>query len=179
MNEERREAVEKQFQNRLRIFSSADGQKPTEKAGIALVFNKTLINAEEVVVVEVIPGQVIMAEFPLKKGKTTRVLAVYAHNDAQKNTQMWKDLEEALSQNSSIPRPDIILGDFNMVKDAVDRIPAHEDSVQTVAEWRKLKGLLKIVDGWRETFPDRVEFTYPQKETVHLKIDRIYLTEEL
>jgi len=55
------------------------------------------------------------------------ILNVYAPNTPTENEKFWRDLAESLD-SQLIPYPDILVGDFNMVKDAIDRLPSHSET---------------------------------------------------
>ncbi len=67
-------------------------------------------------------------------------------------------------------------GDFNMVEDSLDRLPAHSDQENTTDALDNLKQLLGLEDGWRNTFPQKIAFTYLQSNgsKSQSRIDRIY-----
>lgn len=74
----------------------------------------------------------------------------------------------------------MMLGDFNMVEDASDRLPAHVDQPTSVQALAALRQGLGMTDGWRLQHPDDTEYTYVQTATgSQSRIDRIYVTDEL
>jgi hypothetical protein len=178
MSKERRAEVEAAYSRRLRIFALADREKPTAQAGIAVVFNRNVITDKDARAEELIPGRVMMATFKLWGGIEVRALAIYAYNDPRQNANLWRDLQQVFEDDPDIPRPNMMLRDFNMVEDAVDRLPAHNNPEGTVTALGNLKSLLSLQDGWRETFPDQVAFTYMQGK-IHLRIDWMYMTKDL
>jgi hypothetical protein len=179
MDEDRRAETEKIHGQRLRIFASADKDKPTAKAGVAIVFNRDLLDTSQICAEEVIPGQAMLAKFQLRRGTKVIALAVYAHNNPSANAKMWGNIMQAYIDNPNLERPNMIIGDFNMVEDAIDRMPSREDQRSTVTSLQSLKTMLSLEDGWRETFPDKLEFTYMQNRNIHSRIDRIYITHNL
>lgn len=77
-------------------------------------------------------------------------------------------------------RPDVLLGDFNMVEDKIDRLPAHSDAGPTVASLRKLKEKFVMSDGWRRYHGNEKAFSFKQVATqARSRIDRIYATDSL
>jgi exonuclease III len=179
MTEERRVAIENKYSTRMRVFASPDPNNPTGKAGVALVFNKNMMSVDNIEVDVTIPGRAMMAKFPLRRGTVATLLAVYAYNDKAKNRQLWRDIEKCYDEDPSIPKPDVILGDFNMVEDGIDRLPAHDDDANMVQSFQTLKQRLNLTDGWRETFPDKVQFSYMQNGRIHSRIDRIYVSQQV
>jgi hypothetical protein len=49
-----------------------------------------------------------------------------------------------------------------MVEESLDRIPARTDPHQVADAFDDMKSYLQLVDGWRNTFPTRLEYTYTQ-----------------
>jgi exonuclease III len=73
-----------------------------------------------------------------------------------------------------------MLGDFNMVEDAIDRLPMHEEQNRSPETLRELKHMLRLGDGWRSTFPDTKAYTFHQMATgIKSRIDQIYVTNNL
>ncbi|KAH7903930.1 hypothetical protein BJ138DRAFT_979434, partial [Hygrophoropsis aurantiaca] len=100
---------------------------------------------------------------------------IYAPNDTQENEEFWVELEDKLKQT---PRPDVVLGDFNLVEDGLDRLPPHKDRERSVEALGNLKAYLGIQDGWRDENPDELAYTYTQSAAQggrQSRIDRIYV----
>ena len=77
-------------------------------------------------------------------------------------------------------RPNIMLGDFNLVEDGLDRLPCHLDDPNVVAALRNLKANLDLVNGWRCTNPDKRAYTHLHAPNVSQgHIDRIYISNKL
>ncbi|KAJ7469428.1 hypothetical protein FB451DRAFT_1091550, partial [Mycena latifolia] len=105
------------------------------------------------------------------------VLSFYSPNDPAENAQ-FLDLLESKTRN--LPKPDMVLGDFNMVEDAIDRLPHHKDPSAVTEAMMRLKAKLHIQDGWRQTFPDTKGYTFLQAATgSQSRIDRILATENI
>ncbi|KAJ7611279.1 hypothetical protein FB45DRAFT_760769, partial [Roridomyces roridus] len=92
---------------------------------------------------------------------------------------MWRD-------DVRLPLPDIVLGDWNFVEDIKDRLSGSSEN--TPPSFLRLKDLLKIEDGWRQTFSDQREYTCVQhrynaeNDTWHVsrsRLDRIYIQHKL
>jgi hypothetical protein len=68
-------------------------------------------------------------------------------------------------------------GDFNMVEDAIDRLPTHADQYSQVEALDELKSELNLKDGWRDTYPTTKAYTFHQTATgSQSRIDRFYVT---
>ncbi|KAF5313488.1 hypothetical protein D9611_008631 [Ephemerocybe angulata] len=165
---------------RLHIINSALGQR-ANAAGIAIVLNKDYTAWREEEHWVLIPGRAILVRIPWKNsgGNKRTFLAIYAPNRAKENKEMWQRLEHKF-RNSNLPRPDFMLGDFNMVEEALDRLPARTDQATVVESLRDLKSYLKLVDGWRKENGEGKAYSYLQaNSSVQSRIDRIYTREEL
>ena len=55
---------------------------------------------------------------------------VYAPNSPPDNKNFWNELDQAFNTNP-FPYLDILLGDFNVVEDAIDRLPSRNDNANT------------------------------------------------
>ncbi|KAL0562674.1 hypothetical protein V5O48_019409, partial [Marasmius crinis-equi] len=71
-------------------------------------------------------------------------------------------------------------GDTNIVEDPIDRFPVRKDPDGPTSALDDLKRELQLVDGWRETYPTKISYTYLQKATgSQSRIDRIYTRREM
>ena len=171
-------SFETAFGSRLKLFHSPL-QETRNAAGVAIVINKGLINANEIKCTTLIPGRALLVEIPWHAGSKIKVLDVYAPNDAKENEIFWEKIDEITSDDPAL-KPDIMLGDCNLVEDSLDRLPCHPDNPNAVASLGILKGNLDLVDGWRRTFPDRREYSHTHAPNASQgRIDRIYITNAL
>lgn len=107
------------------------------------------------------------------------ILAVYAPNPPQENTIFWTALWCKLLEIQH-NRIDIMLGDFNMVEEAIDRLPAHQDPVAPRTELRELCSSLSLLNSWHTSHPTSLQYTFLQTSTnSHSRIDRIYMNESI
>ena len=182
MDDFRRQKVEELFQQRLRIFATGDPDHPTGKGGVAIVLNKEIVDAATATEAIVKEGKAMSVTIHLKQGKQLTILGVYAPNDPTQNEYLWEDVHEFYNNplNRKVPRPDIMLGDFNIVEQATDRMPQHDDRRETVEKLETLKTYLRLQDGWRQLNPAEKTYTYHQKATgSQSRIDRIYASERV
>jgi ribonuclease HI/exonuclease III len=163
---------------KLKIYMSAHPDHPTRRGGIAIVINKTLIREELSSETTVVRGRALELNTTLHRGTKLRVLAVYAPNDPTENAEFWTEIRNYYNGKSY--SLDMMVGDTNMVEDAIDRLPAHLDSFPQVNAMAELKNDLGLVDGWRQTFPKKREFTFTQNNShSHSRIDRIYIAPDI
>lgn len=79
-----------------------------------------------------------------------------------------------------LPRPDIMLGDFNMTEDSIDRLPNDMDTWNTIEALGELKQLLQLTDGWRELNSEEKGYTHTvTADGSQARLDRIYATREV
>ncbi|KAH8085437.1 Endonuclease/exonuclease/phosphatase, partial [Cristinia sonorae] len=180
MTPERVADVESHLKRRVRIFMSADPDTPTARGGVAVVLNTQKVDTREATATEIVPGRAILVKVKTYKEDWLQILAIYAPNAPAENEQFWDKLDEWFEGNTN-NKPDIMLGDFNMVEDASDRMPAHADHPAATLAFEDLKGKLEIYDSWRTTYPDKSPtFTFHQPNyQVKSRLDRIYMKKEL
>ncbi|KAG1800545.1 hypothetical protein EV424DRAFT_1298107, partial [Suillus variegatus] len=78
-------------------------------------------------------------------------------------------------------KPDVMLGDFNIVEDALDRLPCRHDNEYATESLAHLKLSLDLRDGWRAENPNSLAFTFAQSHRQggrQSRIDRIYISED-
>ncbi|PPQ81141.1 hypothetical protein CVT26_011105, partial [Gymnopilus dilepis] len=168
-------SLESQFHKRMRICNSGDTAQPNSK-GVALILNKKLTTWKEATTIEIVPGRALLMMLPWKGRSLVNILAIYAPNQPQENALFWQSLENKW-QDENYPIPDILLGDFNMVEDSIDRLPVHGDNHQSVQNLQSFKELIAVRDGWRNCFPNERKYTFKQASTqARSRIDRIYVT---
>jgi ribonuclease HI/exonuclease III len=166
------------FHKRMKIFHSIDPDRPNAM-GVAIVLNKELTNYKEAKMHILTPGRAILLQTTWHANEKLNILAIYAPNAPSENEGLWVSLRNKW-QEQKIPKPDILLGDFNMVEEAIDRLPCHTDQASAIEALQEFKTLLRLQDGWRRTYPTTRAFSYIQNATgAHSRIDRIYLTEKL
>ncbi|KAG2744932.1 DNase I-like protein, partial [Suillus brevipes Sb2] len=163
---------------RIHVISSLDPARPNAK-GIAIVINKLLLGTTSIKTHVLVPGRAILATIPWQKDSVIRTLAVYAPNDPHSNHTFWELLQ---SKMRNLPRPDLMLGDFNVVEDSLDCLPPKMDNANSSNSLHQLKVLLRLKDGWRYENTDTLAYTFAQSAFQggsQSRIDRIYINEEL
>ena len=178
MNVERHSQIKKLFENKLHVLFSADSEAPTRKGGVAIVLNKRFVPTQGPDTIKtdtIVNGRALLLTLKLHEQRKLKILAIYAPNDPGKNRDFWIKLEDYFEQNPN-KKPDIMAGDFNMVEDSIDRLPAHSDQEDTTEALDNLKQYLGLEDGWRNTFPQKTDYTFLQSNgsKSQSRIDRIY-----
>ncbi|GJE94639.1 transposon TX1 uncharacterized protein [Phanerochaete sordida] len=166
-------SIQEVFGRRLEVFYSSNPDRPNAQ-GVAIVLNKELVHTTNARSSELIPGRALLVDVPWHRGRTLSIAAVYAPNVPQDNAAFWSELE-AIWQERNLPRPDLLLGDFNVVTDEIDRAPCRGDNAEAVSALLRMCRTLQVFDGWRETNPDTKKFSFSQASTgSRSRIDRIY-----
>ena len=113
-------------------------------------------------IMEINPGRAISYMINWPENTQTNLLTVYTPNAPLENAAFWNHITNSIKENLST-KPDLILGDFNMVEDAKDRLPPHPDPTSTVEAIRALKLETNLTDGWRKANPHPdCDFTFEQ-----------------
>ncbi|KAJ7719797.1 Endonuclease/exonuclease/phosphatase, partial [Mycena maculata] len=168
--------LHKIFEKRLQIYATIDPANSQSK-GVAIVVNKEISNIVGIKTNELIPGRALHLTIPWHGDSKRTVLAAYSPNDAAENARFLELLE---FKTRNLPKPDFVLGDFNMVEDLIDRLPHHKDPTAVVDAMRNLKARLHLHDGWRHTYPDIKAYTFLQSATgSQSRIDRILVTSDI
>ncbi|KAI0667434.1 Endonuclease/exonuclease/phosphatase, partial [Trametes maxima] len=175
LNKERTEAINTLFENNIKVINSEDPEKPTAAKGVAFVINKKILPNTSPKVMEIVKGQVVLLEISWSERESLKIMNIYGPNDTNENGTLWEKLE-----NEHEGRINILLGDFNIVEEAADRIPAREDGQRATKALESLKRKWGVADGWRMTNPGKRAFTFHQKNaTSQSRLDRIYIRNSL
>jgi exonuclease III len=162
----------------LKIFNYEYPDNPAAK-GIAIVLNREITNTEGVKIHYLIPGKAILAIVPWHGTQTLTVLGLYAPTESDEaKISYWNSLCN-LWLTTDLPVPDAIGGDFNLVSDAIDRLPHRTDSDAVVAAYLRFTCLMEAKDGWRQTNPDTKAYTHVSTHGTLSRIDRILVSPTL
>lgn len=142
----------------MNIIMSSNPEKPNA-GGIALILNKYLTQWNEVSSENIIPGWALMISLPWNDNNILQILTVYAPNDWADNEKYWVELLN-IWKTKKLPKPDIIMGDFNLVANAIDRHPAkhkHSGANDTLTEFLDITN---TADAWCLENPTNQSFTW-------------------
>lgn len=127
---------------------------------------------------EIIPGRAAMLTINWHNDLEVKILNIYAPaNGATINGAFWRELTSEMEQ-IKLPKPNIMMGDFNVVEDSIDRLPNRPDPASSVDPLQDLRCKLCLIDGWRTTNPTEKNFTWTDGRSLS-RIDRIYTTNRL
>lgn len=167
------------FGKRITIINSQHPTNPRSSARVAFVINKALITTKNLESVELIKGRAIAIKFKWHEENDITLINVYAPNNRAEHQDFWEKIDTC-RQARGLRHPDMLLGDFNLTEDTIDRAPAHLDNVNAIAALRNLRQCLGVKDSWRHTFPNERAFSYranSQGTQVMSRLDSIYLSD--
>lgn len=164
----------------LTVLASSDPQNVNSK-GVAFVVNQRLAAiGKNMRITVVIPGRALLLETRWHNDQSLNILNIYAPNDALENKNFWKTLEDKWADTASTyPFPDLMLGDFNLTEENIDRSNGRADNQGAVRSLRSLCNFFELTDGWRHNNSRERDFTLRHTANGHQsRIDRIYVSDK-
>ncbi|KAI1786137.1 Endonuclease/exonuclease/phosphatase [Ganoderma leucocontextum] len=175
LSAERLEVLNRVFASSLDVLNSPDPENQTAARGVAFVLNKRLMGDTTYEHKVITPGRVIELSIHWRNNVPLTIHNVYAPNTAGENEALWRSLGDAYRTDET-GGPDFLVGDFNMVENAMDRMPMRGDDSGPTTALRTLRVSADLIDGWRLENPTERAFTYLQTSTgSQSRIDRIYV----
>ncbi len=179
LTEARLENLNTLFNASMKVLGSLDDQNEAGARGVAFAVNTRIISTEDLKLTEIVPGRAAVLSFRWTGDRIVHVLNVYAPNGGADNASFWESVLDA-TRERRMRRPEIVLGDFNLVEDSLDRLPTRNDHTGAVESLQRLMAELGLSDGWRRNNPRERAFSYLQNATgSQSRIDRVYASEEL
>jgi hypothetical protein len=118
--------IDNLYARRLRVMNSSDPDRPGSSAGIAFILNRKIMNAENATMQVIIPGWAAMLSINWHQDKRINVLNIYAPNNLSDHKAFWDKIRTEW-QHLNLATPDLMLRDFNLTEDPIDRAPARPD----------------------------------------------------
>ncbi|KAH6918850.1 Endonuclease/exonuclease/phosphatase [Coprinopsis sp. MPI-PUGE-AT-0042] len=147
--------LNKQFRDQIHILNSGHPGNASNTAGIAVVINCRLVCWKRAKMKVLIPGRAILVQVPWHDtDQTLDILAVYAPNRDDENTDFWSKIK---THRNNLPKPNVMMGDMNMVEEAADRLPSKPNAESKVNAMRSLKRKLDLIDRWRNEHPSELQ----------------------
>ncbi|KAI0672125.1 Endonuclease/exonuclease/phosphatase [Trametes maxima] len=175
LSKERTERLNRLFAASMEIISSPDPDRATGAKGVAFAINKKLLGDKKVQTHIEIEGRAMTLRYPWAPGKTITITNVYAPNRESENAEFW-DVLRTKYENAPRNKPEVLLGDFNIVENPMDRIPARQDARIATEALTKILGVLNVGDSWRLAHPHEKAYTFRQNNSdSQSRLDRIYL----
>ena len=179
LTEERITELNAIFAATIKVVASIDEANASGARGVAFVLNRRLVNTEELSTYQLVPGRALGIRMPWTGGRKLTILNIYAPNDMRESAAFWEVIPHERTE-VRMPKPDILLGDFNIVEQALDRLPQRSDNEAATAALGDLILDFNLTDGWREANIGKRGFTYLQASTgSQSRIDRIYVDRPL
>ena len=179
LTEEDIKTIHDLYGRRLFVLNSQDPTAASAARGVAFVLNREIVDIKNANLTEHIPGRAATLKMKWHADTDITITNVYAPNNTRENEVFWSSLKD-MKQSGHLPKADIMLGDFNLVEDALDRLPVREDPQGPQTALRELLTELRLHDGWRITEPTTRDYTFPQRtSTTRSRLDRVYLSSEL
>ncbi|EIW60975.1 DNase I-like protein, partial [Trametes versicolor FP-101664 SS1] len=185
LTKERQASIKSMFKGRLKILFTEHPESPTRKEGVAVVINKSQMNAANTKVVVVVAGRALQVTVQCLGGDELRVLCIYAptSDGVAERQGFYQKVEEFYTENPDIPKPHLMAGDFNNTEEYLDRIPVAEpDASLASLDNLKVSLGLMLADGWRMTHPNTRAYTFHRGTGANAtcsRLDRIYTTCEI
>ena len=169
------------FSKKMEIYNSEDPNAPRATAGVAFVINKTLIAPKKLEVFELKAGRALAIQVEWLENEKTTLLNIYAPNGRPAHQQFWTEIDDE-RRSKRLPRPDFLLGDFNVTEDPIDRAPPRLDETIAIEALRDIRQSWDIQDAWRLAFPTDRKYTYranTNDQEIKSRLDRIYVAHRL
>ena len=145
--------------------------------GVALILNRRAVRADDAVTTILVPGRAMITSVPWHDDQTISVLTIYAPNAPGEMLEFWEAVDSGVNASQTLS-PDVMIGDFNVVEDALDRLPSKQDDARTTEALRDFRLRHDLVDGWRRTHPTSKNYTWSREsDGTQSRIDRIYVRE--
>ncbi|OSC97222.1 DNase I-like protein, partial [Trametes coccinea BRFM310] len=175
---ERVERINSLLEPNYTLLHSESPNNPAGSGGIAFIVNMKRMNAPQTPITVLVPGRAAVVNYQWSPTRSITILTVYAPNNVNENEGFWNELNEQCSQRRL--RIDVLLGDHNVVEDAIDRLPSRSDPAAAVSALTRLREAHRLVDSWREAHATKRTYTYLHSNgTSQSRLDRIYVTKSL
>src|SRR5882672_2587510 len=138
----------------------ANGQY-SNKMGVAFAVNKDLISTKKIEHKIMIPSRASALKVTWGEDQELTLINLYAPNNNKEKGDFFKKVATMIKKNKN--KNLCIMGDFNCVKNDIDRSPPHKDNEAVVASLNKMGH--KLVDVWRMQNPMAREFSFIQTST--------------
>jgi exonuclease III len=125
------------FNKNLEIITSEDPEDPTGRAGVAFVINKTVLNPKDYTMQELYPGRALLLKIKWLESCETSLLNIYVPTTRTEQQPFW-DRVDTTRREKRLAHPEIVLGDFNVMEDKIDRVPARLDNKSATEALRKI-----------------------------------------
>ena len=166
------------FANSHELIHSPDPESRNTR-GVAFVLNKRMVKTDDLKMEVLVPGRAILVSIPWRNDSRLVILNIYVPNVPGETREFWLRVRNGLRATRAL-KLDIMLGDFNLVEDALDRIPCSLGDPQATELLREVKSSLNLVDGWWRANPNEKGYTWVRdSDGTQSRLDRIYVREDI
>ena len=180
LDEPSTQAIHRYFGKRLLVINSQLEDNPRTSAGVAFALNKDLVETNNIKKHELIKGKAIAITLTWKNNEITTLVNIYAPNRRSEHKNFWRKVSAEMTKHN-IPKPDFMLGDFNVTEDAIDRMPPKLDNESATSALRECRLEAGVQDQWRHAYPKAREYTYrgmANRKPIMSRLDRIYVAKD-
>ncbi|KAI0685564.1 Endonuclease/exonuclease/phosphatase, partial [Cerioporus squamosus] len=164
------------FAGIMKVHVSPDPDSPLAARGVAFALNLRIVKDDMVVLRVLVPGRALSLSLTRRRGTKLTIINAYAPNIMADNASFWRGLAGTADEPGWC-QPDVLLGDFNVVENAINRAPARVDPDNAVLALRSLLTKLRLIDGWRERNGTARTFSYVQCSSgSQSRLDRVYVS---
>lgn len=147
LDKETLHSINECFRKRLTVVNSELPRNPRTSAGVAFVINRALVAPKDFTTTELIEGRALAIKFKWHNDDDILLINIYAPNNRREHPDFWETVDSK-RRAKGLRRPDMMLGDFNLTEERIDRTPAHLDDVNAIEALRNLRQCLDIEDSW-------------------------------
>ncbi len=168
--------VKRCFGRNLDIHNSSNPNNLRGIAGVAIVLNKVLIAPKKIRFSILIEGRTIMIRINWSETEEVTIVNIYAPTNRQLQPPFWTQLDTE-RRRKRLPKPDFLLGDFNVTEEAIDCSPPKDNKRAVVEALRALRITWNVQDQWHHDNPNGRIFTHSHtngRKHEHARLDRIY-----
>ena len=114
---------------------------------MAFILNKAIVNPKSAKMTPLIPGCAAHLSLTWHGSLKLSIIAVYAPNTPSEHSGFWNNLFVAW-HNHSLPTLNLLLGDFNLTEDPLDRALPYSDDELATASLCDMRHTFNLVDAW-------------------------------
>ncbi|KAH7917438.1 DNase I-like protein, partial [Leucogyrophana mollusca] len=174
---EHEKMINETYGRSILMFNSQDPDRPGASAGVAFIINRSMLPTDNIKITTIIPGRAILLKIKWNTCSELTILNIYAPNNPYHHKQFWESITNHWTRNN-LAKPSMMLGDFNITEEPIDRAPTHRDNPDAIEALRNARQLLEVEDKWRQLEPNTRSFTYRSANNSLSRLDRIYLSED-
>ncbi|KAL4064642.1 Endonuclease/exonuclease/phosphatase [Scleroderma citrinum] len=164
--------------HRITMFNSLGINNPTGSARVAFVINKEVVNVNNISMHTLILDRAIYLSLKWQRDIDLKLINVYALNDPLQHPHFWANLEYQW-RALHLPKPDFMMGHFNLTEDPIDRAPARTDNQNAIQALRTCHHTQDLQNSWCHNFPSEHTFTFTTAGHTMLRLDRIYTQKDI